>query len=307
MDINLIKYFVSVAQTLNFSEAARQNFVSQSTVSRGIKEIEKELGANLFTRTKRNVVLTPEGKALLPFAMEIIDNLNSATFTIDKLHHGIDGKITIGYDETCGPYIAQYLRGFIEKYPDITVDIKKIEMSEEILSPDNTDYDIVFMLRDMVPDSPDIQHLETYDDTMSLICRKDLLKAKGIDFEKLHNQQFVLLSESENPILYMEILDLFRTYNIIPKIANKFDCIKSVILAVSAGLGVSLLPTSLCQSMKNEEFDIHKINGIDTTLSYVMTWNKAMRNPGTKLFLQEVKKAKINNKNLILISDKKWT
>ena len=55
MDINIIKYFVSVAQTLNFSEAARQNFVSQSTVSRGIIEMEKEFGANLFTRTKRNV------------------------------------------------------------------------------------------------------------------------------------------------------------------------------------------------------------------------------------------------------------
>ena len=66
MDINLIKYFVSVAQNLNFSETARQNFVSQSTVSRGIKEMEKELGASLFSRTKRNVVLTPEGKALLP-------------------------------------------------------------------------------------------------------------------------------------------------------------------------------------------------------------------------------------------------
>ncbi|MGN1132017.1 MAG: LysR family transcriptional regulator, partial [Ruminococcus sp.] len=49
MDINIIKYFVSVAQTLNFSEAARQNFVSQSTVSRGIIEMEKEFGANLFT------------------------------------------------------------------------------------------------------------------------------------------------------------------------------------------------------------------------------------------------------------------
>ena len=74
MDINLIKYFVSVAQNLNFSETARQNFVSQSTVSRGIKEMEKELGASLFSRTKRNVVLTPEGKALLPYAMEIIEN-----------------------------------------------------------------------------------------------------------------------------------------------------------------------------------------------------------------------------------------
>lgn len=172
MDINLIKYFVSVAQNLNFSETARQNFVSQSTVSRGIKEMEKELGASLFSRTKRNVVLTPEGKALLPYAMEIIENLNSATFIIDKLQKGIDGKLTVGYDETSGPYISKYLQGFVAKYPDITVDIKKIQVSEEILALDNNEYDIVFMLRDMMPDSPDIDHLDAYDDTLSVISKK---------------------------------------------------------------------------------------------------------------------------------------
>lgn len=290
MDINLIKYFVSVAQTLNFSEAARQNFVSQSTVSRGIQEMEKELGANLFSRNKRSVMLTPEGKALLPYAMEIIENLNSATFTIDKLQRGIDGKITIGYDETGGPYIADYIKVFVKKYPHITVDIKKIEMSEEILALDNNDCDIVFMLRDMMPDSPDIEHIEVYNDSMSMICQSGMLKGNEIEFDKLHNQGVVLLSEGENPILYMEILDLFRTYNIIPRIVNRFDSVKSVILAVSAGIGVSLLPTSLCTSLENGKFDIHKINGIDTTLSYIMAWNRTMRNPGTKLFLQETGK-----------------
>ncbi|MCH5202291.1 MAG: LysR family transcriptional regulator [Oscillospiraceae bacterium] len=290
MDINLIKYFVSVAQTLNFSEAARQNFVSQSTVSRGIQEIEKELGASLFSRNKRSVMLTPEGKALLPYAMEIIENLNSATFTIDKLQRGIDGKITIGYDETGGPYIADYIKVFVKKYPDITVDIKKIEMSEEILALDNNDCDIVFMLRDMMPDSPDIEHIEVYNDSMSLICQRGMLKGNEIEFDKLHNQGVVLLSEGENPILYMEILDLFRTYNIIPRIVNRFDSVKSVILAVSAGIGVSLLPTSICTSLENGKFDIHKINGIDTTLSYIMAWNRTMRNPGTNLFLQETRK-----------------
>ena len=293
--INLIKYFVSVAQNLNFSETARQNFVSQSTVSRGIKEMEKELGASLFSRTKRNVVLTPEGKALLPYAMEIIENLNSATFIIDKLQKGIDGKLTVGYDETSGPYISKYLQGFVAKYPDITVDIKKIQVSEEILALDNNEYDIVFMLRDMMPDSPDIDHLDAYDDTLSVISKKGLLAGGGIDFDQLHQQNIVLLSEVISPILYMEILDLFRTYNIIPNIVNRYDDVRSVITAVSAGIGISILPTSLCRAMFNSQFEIHRIKGIDTSISYIMTWNKAMRNPGTKLFLKEASKVNVED------------
>lgn len=288
MDINFIKYFVSVAQTLNFSEAARKNYVSQSTVSRGIKELEKELGTSLFLRAKRDVVLTAEGKALLPYAMEIIENLSSAQFTIEKLRQGIDGKITVGYDETSGVYIAKFIKKFVLKYPEITVDIKKIDTSDEIIGLDNGDLDVVFMLRDLLPDSPYVKHLDIFNDSMSIICRHGLIKKIEIDFDTLYNEGIVLLSESENPILYMEILDLFRTYNIIPKIVNRFDTVKSLVIAVSAGIGISILPTSLCRSIQNEMFDIHDIKGIDTEISYVMAWNSKMNNPGTQLFLKEV-------------------
>lgn len=291
MDINLIRYFVSVAQTLNFSEAARKHFVSQSTVSRGIKEMEKELGATLFARTRRNVVLTPEGKALLPYAMEIIENLNSATFVIDKLQKGVDGKLTVGYDETCGPKISKYLQCFVQKYPDITLDIKKIQVSEEILALDNNEYDVAFMLRDMMPDSPDIGHIDAYQDSMSIISSKGTFSGLNINFDQLHKKKIVLLSESESPILYMEILDLFRTYNIIPNIVNRYDDIRSVISAVSAGVGISILPTSVCKSMYNGQFDTHGIQEIDTTISYIMAWNKGFRNPSTQLFLAEAKKS----------------
>ena len=147
---------------------------------------------------------------------------------------------------------------------------------------DNNEYDIVFMLRDMMPDSPDIDHLDAYDDTLSVISKKGLLAGGGIDFDQLHQQNIVLLSEGISPILYMEILDLFRTYNIIPNIVNRYDDARSVVTAVSAGIGISILPTSLCRAMFNSQFEIHRIKGIDTSISYIMTWNKAMRNPGVQ-------------------------
>ena len=74
------------------------------------------------------------------------------------------------------------------KYPDITVDIKKIQVSEEILALDNNEYDIVFMLRDMMPDSPDIDHLDAYDDTLSVISKKGLLAGGGIDLTNFINK-----------------------------------------------------------------------------------------------------------------------
>ena len=100
MDINQLNCFISVAQTLNFSEAARRNFVSQSTVSRYISDLEKEFGVQLFTRSRRDVLLTNEGKTLLPYALEIVGTLNKAKKVISKLQNGGSGKLTIGCDVT---------------------------------------------------------------------------------------------------------------------------------------------------------------------------------------------------------------
>ncbi len=98
MDIQQLNCFISVAQTLNFSEAARRNFVSQSTVSRYISDLEKEFGVQLFTRSHRDVLLTHEGKTLLPYALEMIATLGKAKKVIDKLQNGGTGKLSVGCD-----------------------------------------------------------------------------------------------------------------------------------------------------------------------------------------------------------------
>jgi DNA-binding transcriptional LysR family regulator len=66
MDINQLKYFIAVAQTLNFSEAARRSGISQPSISHSISELEKQLGAQLFIRSKRNVMITDAGRSCCP-------------------------------------------------------------------------------------------------------------------------------------------------------------------------------------------------------------------------------------------------
>ena len=100
MDFNQLNCFISVAQTLNFSEAARRNYVSQSTVSRYIGELEKEFGVQLFTRSHRDVIITNEGKILLPYAIDIVNTLSKAKTVIKQMRDGSTGKLTIGCDVT---------------------------------------------------------------------------------------------------------------------------------------------------------------------------------------------------------------
>ena len=70
MELQKLIYFVAVAEAKNFTTAAKNNFISQPTLSKHINELEYELGIPLFMRSKHSVYLTPEGNTLLPYAIE---------------------------------------------------------------------------------------------------------------------------------------------------------------------------------------------------------------------------------------------
>lgn len=294
MDHIQLKCFISVARTLSFSEAARRNYLSQSTVSRYIKDLEKEFGVKLFERTRREVSLTNEGKLILPYAQDIIDTLNKATSAVSQLHNGSGGRLRLAYDSTSVDYPAKCLRKFNKKYPDIAVEMVKLSGSDSESAINSTDYDFFFMLRDMLPDNDNIDSEITHKDNLKLLVPKSLkTSGKNETGVNLKNQKFVLLSEFESPILYMEIMDIFRTFHFSPDSIVEFDDVRSVYMAVSAGMGVSVLPSGLADSYSATDVRAVDISGIETDLTYVMAWRKNNSNPAAHLFLKTVGRGNI--------------
>jgi DNA-binding transcriptional LysR family regulator len=286
MDHIQLKCFISVARTLSFSEAARRNYVSQSTVSRYIKDLEKEFGVKLFERTRREVYLTNEGKLILPYAQEIIDTLNKATSAVSRLHNGSGGRLRLAYDSTSVEYPTKCLKKFMKKYPEISVEMQKLSGSEIESSLNSTDYDFYFMMRDMLPDNDNIESKVTHKDKLKLLAPENLKMnendLKGVNLKK---QNFVLLSEAESPILYMEIMDIFRTFHFAPDSVVEFDDVRSVYMAVAAGMGVSVLPEGLLKNYAQPDIGNYEFSGIETDLTYVIAWRKNNSNPAAQLFM----------------------
>lgn len=292
MDINQLKCFISVAQTLNFSEAARRNYVSQSTVSRYISDLEKEFDVQLFSRSHRDVIITNEGKTLLPYAIEIVDTLKKAKSVIRQMHDGGQGKIVLGCDVTSLGFPSKCIADFNEKYPNITVEVRRLNRSDNNQDMLSGDYDFCFMPRDMVPENSGIETLVTHNEQLAVMASRDIELGKGdtISLSNLSNQKLMLLSETITPILYMEIMDLLRTFHLSPEIDSSFVELVSLYVAVSSGLGVSVIPTSLAKLATSEFTRTYFIDDADTSIAYVMAWNKNMSNPAAKLFVESVKK-----------------
>ncbi len=291
MDHIQLKCFISVARTLSFSEAARRNYVSQSTVSRYIRDLEKEFGVKLFERTRHEVELTNEGKLLLPYAQDVIDTLGKATSVVNQLNNGSGGRLRLAYDATSVDYPTRCLKSFTKKYPNIAIEMLRLSGSEVSTAVNSSEYDFFFMLRDMLPDNNSLESELSSKDKLSLLVPKRFpVVGNSVDASELKNSKFILLSEAESPILYMEIMDIFRTFHFSPRSVIEFDDVSSVFMAVDAGMGVSVLPSQLIDSYSRANVKKLEFSGIETGLNYVIAWRKNNSNPAAHLFLNTVKK-----------------
>ena len=98
------------------------------------------------------------------------------------------------------------------------------------------------------------------------------------------------MSEAESPILYMEIMDIFRTFHFSPDSVVEFDDVSSVYMAVTSGMGISILPSQLIRDYKHPSVKSLNFSGIETDLTYVLAWRKDNSNPAAHLFLNTIKR-----------------
>ena len=292
MDVNQLNCFISVAQTLNFSEAARRNFVSQSTVSRYISDLEKEFGVQLFTRSHRDVLMTNEGKTLLPYALEIVGTLNKAKQVIREMQNGGAGKLTVGCDVTSMDFPSRCIADFTARYQGITVDLRQLDTADRSAAITGGEYDFCFMPRDMVPESSGIETIVTHTDPLVVLAAGGgvFRRRKSVSLGDLGGQKLVLLSEAAAPILYMEIMDMLRTFHIAPAIESTYDKLMEVYAAVLSQMGVSVVPQSLAALVAGSNARVLPIDDADTGVPYVMAWSKRLSNPVAGLFIETVKK-----------------
>ena len=118
MDIKQLKYFLLVADMGGFTNAARAMGLGQSAISKQIKLLETEVGAQLFLRHGRGIVLTPAGRQLLDHARDITERIEVARADMSELSKSVAGEITCGLPASLGSTLTTpLLKRFLDSYP----------------------------------------------------------------------------------------------------------------------------------------------------------------------------------------------
>jgi len=132
MELRQLKYFITSADTLNFTEAARQCFITQSTLSQQIKLLETELGVQLFERIGKRVFLTETGRDFLPYARQTVADADYGVQRIKDMEELRTGRLCIGTTFGLSALITDAIARFSEQYPEIYLEVMFLKQDELI-------------------------------------------------------------------------------------------------------------------------------------------------------------------------------
>ena len=246
MELNHIKEFIVLAKTENYSDAAEKSFISQSSLSKHIQSLERELGVRLFDRTRRSVKLNDAGKIFLRYASQIVELQHQCNTELINFQDAKERHLTIGSIPLMAPYgITDILLEF--KKRNVKINIKIIEGETQQLKEKirNGACDLAFIRRFLPHKSQEEADVFstikfTTDYLVAVLPRNHpLATEKAIELTELKDEEFLFLPPAS--VLYTLCLQACRQAGFTPKIAYTGKRAENIIDLVSKGMGISLL------------------------------------------------------------------
>lgn len=195
MELNYLREFIVLSETMNFLAASEKLFISQSTLSRHIQAIESELGAPLFIRTTRKIELSDFGSRFLPYAKEIIKTQDS--YTADLLIElRRDKQVIIGFGGAMSPYnIANIFSRFKSENPDIMLEV--IHPTGMLESLRSNECDFLLSSEAFVPKN-EFDSIVFLDDILVAVVPNThrLAGERCIDIKELENEKLLLMKSN---------------------------------------------------------------------------------------------------------------
>lgn len=278
-----MKYFISVAEHLNFTRAAEDHHISQPSMSQIISSLEKQLNTKLFVRNNRTVTLTPAGKVFYEEAKLISAKFEEAVKKTQLVASGVEGALRIGY---WGPYeqilIPKFLSRFHRAYPKIHLTIIQDNNKALITQLEKEIIDVVFSSPYPFQGREDITCILLGTSAQCVVVHKNhpLAKEKKISLKQLSQEKFVFL-DMQDPRDYLKLLKDFERNGFKPNIISQPTQYNNLIMMVESEIGITLLPRCLKQ-YTSPELRFIELDS-DMTIDFCVSWLKNSQNPSIPL------------------------
>lgn len=289
MNDRQIECFLSVAQTLNFTDAARELYTTQPTISRLIHSLEEELNVPLFYRTNKAVRLTTSGVILYEHLREWRESWDEVLVRAQNINRGMDGHLCLGFASEADLDILwdQIIPAFQEKYPNIAFQYESTRPTDICQKLENRMFDLAIELRREQIDTVKFCSDVIFSSEMTLVCGKShpLAQKDELDPALLENTViWTVFSEKKQNEL---VRDLFRHLGVKNWNIKYTEDFKTSLVNVRMGNGIMFIDP-VTKKLDSEHFHIFELPKEYAKIHFSVVWFRDNTNPALPLFLEHL-------------------
>jgi DNA-binding transcriptional LysR family regulator len=288
MELRHLRYFIAVAEELNFGRAAERLRIAQPPLSRQIRDLEREIGVPLFERVPRGVELTPAGSAFLPEARLTLAQAERAQRSAQRAARGETGRLRVGFVEaaTHSGILPDVLSFFHAHMPSIGLSLFELDQLHQAEAFQDGRIDLGILHSPPLDADRWLRVEKIYTERVVLAVPKShrLGGRSRFTLGNLAEESFVLFPRHVEPAMYDDIIAGCRAAGFSPRIVQEANGWHTLASLVGAGVGLGFVPRSIT------EFQQHGVVyrpmrdlAAEMTLSAV--WKRAERSPVRERFV----------------------
>jgi len=243
MELRHLRYFIAVAEELNFTRAAERLNTAQPSLSQQIKHLEQDLGVRLLNRSKRHVALTEAGKVFLAEAKELLARLDRAVQRAARAQQGKSIELSVGVVPAAEIKILPKLIPLLERHlPKVRLVFHNLPSAEQkrLLATGSLD---IGLLRGPLHDP----RLEVEDVLWEMLvvglpAKHPLARKKAVTIRQLNDLPFIMVSRQGSPELHAAVRTFCERSGLHPRVVQQADNVLGNLNMIRAGIGFGLFP-----------------------------------------------------------------
>lgn len=267
-----MKCFLEVTRTGNFTTASENLFITQPALSRIIKSLEDEIGAPLFIRTRKKLILTDAGRILKKHALKIENQLQQLDAELDKMFMQRKRQIRIGLPTiTNSIFFSKLIASFHEEYPEVIFLLEEdgSKPVEEKVLNNLLDFGVVVLSEE----NENLDSIIFVNEKLKLVVSSShrLAGKQEVSLQELKKEDFIMFDRDF--VLRNLVINSCREAGFQPKIISETSQLEFIQELVAYNIGITLLPESTCIEL-TDDFKTIAVTNPEIEWNLAMIWRK---------------------------------
>ncbi len=290
MELRTLRYFLAVAEALNFNRAARQLNIAQPALSQQIRQLEAELGVTLIDRSRRQIQLTLAGQILKEDAGKLLGGAEMVIRTVRRAARGEIGRLVIGFVPGTSWLIPGIVNSFRASYPAVDLDFEELAGDDPFQALAKETIDLAIMLEGAEGKENIASRLLNRAPLVLAIPQTNPLATSNdqrVSWEELAGENLVMFARKIQPRLYDRFIDKLRATGLNPAIVKEVSQLETAFNLVAAGRGIAPVSGYLADRLRWQGVAFKAIEEPGLDFEIFAVWRQEDSSPVLQNFLAQ--------------------